>query len=145
MKKLLNEWKKHLKEINQELMKEAINPGNLTRSEIEAKIDREKEKFKAAKAAGDERAAFRASQDMGVYMDDLKGALPDSEEGSVNDQDEAKKPEDQIRDLATELERGLEGDMKKKATEIIGLINVHFSEGTKTPDETGERGVSDEE
>ena len=127
MKKLLNEWKKHLKEINEELVKEAINPGNLTRSEIQAKT------------------AFRASQDMGVYMDDLKGALPDSEEGSVDDQDEAKKPEDQIRDLATELERGLEGDMKKKATTIIDLINVHFSEGTKTPDETGERGVSDEE
>ena len=78
--------------IKEELMKEAINPGSLTRSEIQAKIDREKEKFKAAKAAGDERAAFRASQDMGVYMDDLKGALPDSEEGSVDDQDEAKKP-----------------------------------------------------
>ena len=68
MKKILNEWKKHLKEINEEA---------------------------------------------------------------------SDKPEDQIRDLATELERGLEGDMKKKATAIIDLINVHFSEGTKTPDGSG--------
>ena len=78
--------------IEEELAKEAINPGNLTRSEIQAKIDREKEKFKAARAAGDERTASRASQDMGVYTDDLTGALPDPEEGSVDDQAETKKP-----------------------------------------------------
>lgn len=42
------------------------------------------------------------------------------------DKPEHDKPEDQIRVLATELERGLEGDMKAKATEIIGLINLHF-------------------
>ena len=112
--------------IEEELTKEAINPGGLTRSEIQAKIDRERKKFKAAKAAGDEKTASRAAQDMGVYIDDLTGAMPDPEEDSVDDQDEAKKAADEIRDLATDLERELDGELKEKATAIIDLVNTRL-------------------
>ena len=89
--------------IEEELTKEAINPGGLTRSEIQAKIDRERKKFKAAKAAGDEDAASRASREMGVYIDDLTGALPDPEEGSVDDQAETKEPN--VRAAMEEISR----------------------------------------
>ena len=78
--------------IEEELTKEAINPGGLTASAIQAKIDREKAAFDAAKKRGDEEAMSRASREMGVYMDDMTGALPDPEEDSVDDQGEVKKP-----------------------------------------------------
>ena len=71
--------------IEEELTKEAINPGGLTAS-----------------------------------------AMPDPEEGSVDDQDEAKKAADEIRDLATDLERELDGELKEKATAIIDLVNTRL-------------------
>ena len=117
--------------IEEELTKEAINPGGLTRSEIQAKVDREKANYRAAKAAGNEEAASRASREMGVYIDDLEGALPDPEEDSVDDQTKKmvtvdKNDVDEINDLATKLEKELDGELKKKATDIINIINTRL-------------------
>ena len=90
--------------IEEELTKEAINPGGLTRSkieinpggltrsEIEAQIRRAKAEVAAAEAEGNMSKADRARQDVAVYLDDLKGALPDPEEDSVDDQAETKEP-----------------------------------------------------
>ena len=128
MKKLLNEWKKHLKEINE--------------GDNSAKCASHMTHLKKAQLAHD-RGDKLAFQEIQYQTEKMKALGCDMNKDY--DKPEHDKPEDQIRDLATELERGLEGDMKKKATEIIDLINVHFSEGTKTPDETGERAVSDEE
>jgi len=73
---------------------------------------------------------------MKITKEQLK-AIINEELNNAKLDEGAKSPEDEIRDLASELERGLEGDMKKKATAIIDLINVHFSKGTKTPDGSG--------
>ena len=121
MKKMLNEWKKHLKQINEE------------NNSAECASHRKRlEKAQADNRAGD-KLAWQEIQYQTEKMKALKCDM-----NKDYDKPEHDKPEDQIRDLATELERALEGDMKKKATKIINLINVHFSEGTKTPDEYGE-------
>lgn len=50
-----------------------------------------------------------------------------STDKAVDDQDEAKKAADEIRDLATELEKMLTDDkLKEKATAIIGLVNTRL-------------------
>ena len=112
--------------IKEELAKEAINPGGLTARQIQRQIDRENAAFDAAKKRGDEEAMSRAARERGVYQRDMTGALPDPEEDSVDDQDEAKKAADEIRDLATDLERELDGELKEKAIAIIDLVNTRL-------------------
>ena len=130
--------------IREELMKEAINPGGLTASAIQAKIDRENAAFAAAKKRGDEEAMSRAARERDVYQRDMTGALPDPEEDSVDDQTKKmlsvdEKDVDKIRKLATDLETGLralekegkieddsELELKQKAIDIINAINTGF-------------------
>ena len=121
--------------IEEELTKEAINPGGLTASAIQAKIDRENAAFDAAKKRGDEEAMSRAARERGVYQRDMTGALPDPEEDSVGDQAETKEPnvraamEEIARVRKTmkwvdDLEASMEKAMKRATNDPIGLKDV---------------------
>ena len=113
--------------IEEELTKEAINPGGLTASAIQAKIDRERDRRERALQRGDEKTASRAAQDMGVYLDDLEGALPDLEEDSVDDQAETKKPN--VRAAMEEIAR------VRKSMDWVDSVEVSVERATNNPKE----------
>ncbi len=113
--------------IEEELTKEAINPGGLTASAIQAKIDREKAAFDAAKKRGDEEAMSRAARERDVYQRDLTGALPDPEEGSVDDQAETKEPN--VRAAMEEISR------VRKTMDWVDSLEASMERATNNPKE----------
>ena len=104
----------------------------ITKEQLKAIINEEVNSAKCAShmthlkraQAAHKRGDERAFQEIQYQTEKMKALGCDMDKDY--DKPENDKPEDQIRDLATELERGLEGDMKEKATAIIDLINLHF-------------------
>ena len=104
----------------------------ITKEQLKAIINEELNNAKCAShmlhlkraQADHERGDEHAFQEIQYQTEKMKALGCDMNKDY--DKPEHDKPQDQIRDLATELERGLEGDMKEKATAIIDLINVHF-------------------
>ena len=54
------------------------------------------------------------------------GVSSKAPEKEVDDKDEAKKAADEIRELAEDLEKELDGELKEKATAIIDLVNTRL-------------------
>ena len=118
---MLNEWKKHLKQINEE-----------NNSAECASHRKHLEKAQADHRAGDKLAW----QEIQYHTEKMKALKCDMNKDYDKPEDDT--PEGKIRRKLRELEHGLEGDMQQKVIDIIDLFNVYFSEGTKTPDEYGE-------
>ena len=63
---------------------------------------------------------------MAQMLAKLAGVSSKSPEKEVDDKDEAKKAADEIRELAEDLEKELDGELKEKATAIIDLVNTRL-------------------
>ena len=63
---------------------------------------------------------------MAQMLAKLAGVSSKAPEKEVDDKDEAKKAADEIRELAEDLEKELDGELKEKATAIIDLVNTRL-------------------
>ena len=70
---------------------------------------------------------FRGDDEMMAQMlAKQAGVSSKAPEKEVDDKDEAKKAADEIRELAEDLEKELDGELKEKATAIIDLVNTRL-------------------
>ena len=113
---------------------------NIISEENEARCRQLEKDYKHEKAAafgdprgytGGDQYFLKLAKEAGCKWAGGSGATAsdkaDDDQEAVDDQDEAKKAADKIRDLATELEKMLTDDkLKEKATAIIGLVNTRL-------------------